>query len=318
MSSNRNLVHSKNDIRLTSYSYRYRNAIAERQQPSSDENPYLCINEAASNCIVKSDFKRFYCKACEKSCISNNAYQAHLKSHVTCKFEGCNFSASQKVVSLHFSQEHGKFAGSGYKEVTVAVPGLKPQRFDICVGNRDEDIAAWIAERKKNWPSRANIAKREFEKKRILEEGGILNYQENKNNKSKSVTTNDLKGSHFNSIIQAEEKNTISSLVAGYGSSSDDENSDEEKKLQTKNNDLSQLKRNIEKEDCADLHNVEKSRNSRKKRKLGNQKRMKSKLHDRRNETLLQKLLTADIDRETSLTLQCIRFLVDCNLFQAK
>eukprot|EP00541_Cyclophora_tenuis_P009815 CAMPEP_0116573824 /NCGR_PEP_ID=MMETSP0397-20121206/19017_1 /TAXON_ID=216820 /ORGANISM="Cyclophora tenuis, Strain ECT3854" /LENGTH=211 /DNA_ID=CAMNT_0004102449 /DNA_START=82 /DNA_END=714 /DNA_ORIENTATION=- len=99
--------------------------------------------------------------------------------------------ASPKLVKAHHQSVHGKFSGSGFKTVTVAIPGCKVQRFRICVGDRPEDVKKWLAERKKRFP-----------RQRPLE--------------TPSAEKDTKKGG-----------GNIGSLLAGYGSSSDEEDDDE-------------------------------------------------------------------------------------------
>ena len=68
---------------------------------------------------------------------------------------------------------HGKFSGRGLKTVCVAVPGCRVQKFKICVGNHPEDIKAWIAERKKRFPTRERVQKKEDVEARKREEGAL-------------------------------------------------------------------------------------------------------------------------------------------------
>ena len=90
------------------------------------------------------------CKACNITLESEKALKGHRKSHVKCS--DCPFEGSPKIVKAHYQAKHGKFSGSGFKTVTVAVPGCRVQKFKICVGNRPEDIQKWIEERKKRFP----------------------------------------------------------------------------------------------------------------------------------------------------------------------
>lgn len=92
----------------------------------------------------------FRCEPCDLDLDSQVALQSHKKSHVKCS--SCDFEGAPKVVKGHFQSAHGKFSGSGFKTVTVAVPGCPMQRFRICVGNRPEDVQKWIEERKKRFP----------------------------------------------------------------------------------------------------------------------------------------------------------------------
>jgi hypothetical protein len=103
--------------------------------------------ESGEEAPVSSSYR---CAPCNLNLDSASALAAHEKSHITCT--ACPFVGAPKVVKGHFQAVHGKFSGSGYKTVTVAVPGCRAQRFRICVGNRPEDVQRWIAERRKRFP----------------------------------------------------------------------------------------------------------------------------------------------------------------------
>ena len=273
------------------------------------------------------DKKLYYCEICDKDCSTQKAFQSHLRSHVKCRFEGCTFSGSQKVVSSHYSQQHGKFSGSGFKEVTVAVPGFRPQRFNVCVGNSPDDIASWIEERKRNWPSRANIARKEAETRRRSEEGGFMVFGETPSKRSKGNHSSSMKETvarKKDNSSDDEDPNSLLSLIGGYGSSSDEENEpkdsnvvEKERRVESKPRPCRFFMRRGKcmNDSCAYLHDMEMYEIARSKRKQG-RKTVKA-VDEVNKESLLRKLLRHDIRRETSLTLQCIRFLVDCNLFQS-
>ena len=98
----------------------------------------------------KRPLQQFHCEPCDLYLESKSAYDAHRASHTSCTI--CGFCAAPKIVKGHYQSVHGKFSGSGFKTVTVSIPGCPVQSFRICVGNRPEDIQQWIAERKKKFP----------------------------------------------------------------------------------------------------------------------------------------------------------------------
>jgi Zinc finger C-x8-C-x5-C-x3-H type (and similar) len=107
-------------------------------------------------------------------------------------------------VKAHHQAAHGKFSGSGFKTITVAVPGCPVQRFRICVGNRPEDIAAWISDRKRRFPRSST--------------GGSDATRAGPHDKSQQSPQRPPTAPASPSPAQG-----LSSLLDGYGSSSDDE-----------------------------------------------------------------------------------------------
>lgn len=150
--------------------------------------------------------QQWTCDTCSVTVDSEKAYQAHCASHIPCPAPGCDFQGAPKVVKGHHQSVHGKFSKGGFKTVTIAVPGCKVQRFKICVGNRPEDVQQWIAERKKRFPR----------KQPPLEQTA----------RNSSGDTNDGKNAPK---IAETAKVGLSSLLEGYGSSSDEEEVDKSK-----------------------------------------------------------------------------------------
>jgi hypothetical protein len=256
----------------------------------------------------------WFCDACNLALDSQQAFKGHRRSHVKCS--DCSFEAAPKIVKAHYQGSHGKFSGAGFKTITVTVPGCRVQRFRICIGNRPEDIQRWIEDRKKRFP-RQNSVKNEAK-------------DEAKDAKS---------------AVPKKETTGMTSLLAGYGSSGS-ENDDvaveentvldnggspqKEEKLQ---NDKpangppqSVQDRRIDRpcryflrngsclngESCRFSHEAPAKRfatdNGEKKRKRGG---------PTTSDTLLRKLLTGDMERESALTMQLLEFIVKKDFFKA-
>jgi hypothetical protein len=225
------------------------------------------------------------------------------------------------VVKGHFQAVHGKFSGSGYRTVNVSIPGCRAQRFKICVGNRPEDIQKWIADRKKRFP------------RQQPPEAANKNAPEAESSKEK-----------------IGEKEGLSSLLAGYGSSSgsDDEivkpKDEGDKKLPpkadpatpkveekagdrgtsttietTKAKAIGRPCRYFMKngscrsgDACRFSHEIRNNRipdHHNKKRKRGGHTT---------SDSLLRKLLSNDMERETTLTMQLLKHIVQQNFFEVK
>lgn len=99
----------------------------------------------------------WHCETCEKSFAIESQHVAHLKTHVPCPSPDCEFTASKRVVGVHYQTIHGQFSGNGLKEIEV-----EGQKFMVLVGDSPEDIEKWRAERRKRWPSHATREKKAF------------------------------------------------------------------------------------------------------------------------------------------------------------
>ena len=167
-----------------------------------------------------------HCETCSVSFPNQKALQAHLNSHIKCS--KCSFTASKKVVSAHYKANHGEYAGRGLKTISIQIPGNRSiQKFKICIGNHPDDIQAWIEERKKRFPTRDNLKKKMDKCKRNREEGAV-GFGAARNGNDDDGKKQRLNGDAVAAIAIVEEKSdlpvsSISNLIAGYGSSSDED-----------------------------------------------------------------------------------------------
>ena len=290
-----------------------------------DENPRIAERENAETTCRTIDTTKttatkisWTCKACNITLDSEKALKGHRKSHVRCS--DCSFEGSPKVVKAHYQAKHGKFSGSGFKTVTVGVPGCRVQKFKICVGNRPQDIQKWIEERKKKFPR--YTAKAEAQ----------------------------------NAETTKAPSSGLSSLLAGYGSSDDSDSDVGEKPANTSttsvrkentvatapqagNTSATETTPEIENEaDCAESQGPKSSRPCRfflrngvcrngdncrfrhdtqsRSSALSNKSAKKRKRGGHTSsDTLLRKLLRNDMERESSLSMQLLKFIVQQNFF---
>ena len=173
------------------------------------------------------------CDACSISFPTKSALEAHTNSHIKCK--KCSFTASKKVVGGHYKSKHGEYAGRGLKSVSIQQHGSRQvSRFKICVGNHPDDIKAWIEERKKRFPTRDRVLKREEKNKRNREEGALGGASGTKRQKTVAAV-----GDGKKEVATTEKpSSSISSLIAGYGSSSDEDETEAGKKSSPKINEM--------------------------------------------------------------------------------
>lgn len=178
--------------------------------PLPHQNPTAPFNESNLEHVTRKRpmADQYHCNPCGLSFDSLSALSSHEASHIQCV--ECSFRASPKAVKAHHQASHGKFSGTGFKMVTINVPGCPVQRFRICIGNRPEDIQQWIAERRKRFP-------------RV--------HPTNGNNTSKTVPTSKLSSP----VPTAADSPAVglSSLLDGYGSSSSSSDGDDENEQQS-------------------------------------------------------------------------------------
>jgi hypothetical protein len=236
----------------------------------------------------------FTCKACKLTLDSNVALQAHLASHVTCESPGCNFEGSQKVVKGHFDSCHGRFSQSGFKTVTVGVPGLPVQRFKICVGNRPEDVQVWIAERRKRFPRNKPL-----DTAKTVETKGLASLLQGYDSSS-SEDANEKK-----SPIKSDQQSAVPSPVAQDKAVSRRPEAPKDHRRpcrffmrngKCRNGDSCQFRH-----DPADQ-----------------EQRTTTRTKAKEPNSLLRKLLTNDIRRERTLTFQLLEHIFETNFLQDK
>ncbi|XP_046558099.1 nuclear fragile X mental retardation-interacting protein 1-like [Haliotis rubra] len=86
---------------------------------------------------------QFFCDTCDRGFCSDEKYQEHVLQHEKCSDPACSYVAAPKLVKLHFQMQHQ--TGLAHKIWKLESP---------------EDIKKWIDERKRNFPTAANIERK--------------------------------------------------------------------------------------------------------------------------------------------------------------
>lgn len=99
----------------------------------------------------------FFCDTCDRGFKTEEKYQEHVDGHMKCSYKDCPFIAAPKLVHLHIALQHRS--------------GLAKKVWSI---ESEEDVKKWREERKRKFPTAANIAKKKEEATQKIARGEVL------------------------------------------------------------------------------------------------------------------------------------------------
>ncbi|KAF9209117.1 hypothetical protein BGZ49_006233 [Haplosporangium sp. Z 27] len=170
-----------------------------RRQDQSKEQSAVAAADAED-----TETSGFHCDACDVTFHEEVKLKTHIAAHRTCP--DCQFSASPSLVSDHRKLTHGSknetesSAATTESTTSASTVPESAASSSLSKGNRNlnrnpkpkpvvnpdmlhplaptlntpEDIAAWIAQRRKAWPTEANIQKKEQERQEMIAKGQIV------------------------------------------------------------------------------------------------------------------------------------------------
>ncbi|XP_045511588.1 nuclear fragile X mental retardation-interacting protein 1 [Colias croceus] len=108
----------------------------------------------------------YWCETCDRGFRTQQILENHKKQHQKCNIDGCQFIAHPKVIIKHVQMQHSTGL---YKKIAKL--------------NNPEEIERWREERRKKYPTKSNIEKKNSEIKEKIERGekmGIGSRNKNK------------------------------------------------------------------------------------------------------------------------------------------
>jgi hypothetical protein len=110
--------------------------------PNMYSNMYMPHQNTSRYRPFKRSSQSYYCKNCERTFEQHSQFMTHVQSHRQCT--KCDFKASKQVLEIHMQEVHPRPVMNASLE-------------------SPEEIAKWIEERKKRYPTDENIKKKQEE-----------------------------------------------------------------------------------------------------------------------------------------------------------
>ncbi|ORZ03563.1 hypothetical protein BCR43DRAFT_451034 [Syncephalastrum racemosum] len=244
--------------------------------------------------------------------------EKHMQQHVRCP--QCPYSAAKVLVDDHLRVEHNVADKSSKSKPDGIVPFNAPKL------DTPEALNAWIQARKKNWPTKANVERKEQEKRKRQLERSDRPKQEPKEKKQK--TAEDIRAivGDYGSSSECEEEEGSKVPSSTRSDEEEDDIMDPERDAVTSKDPKAMgrvgsppptrprklCKYFMTKRGClhGDKCTFSHERPSRP------EPRQKKPPMTKSRPNLLRKLLEKEIEQERNVLLQCFRHIVDNDFFQ--
>ncbi|XP_053995760.1 FMR1-interacting protein NUFIP1-like isoform X1 [Hylaeus anthracinus] len=150
----------------------------------SDEEPY---DQRDESYVSSEDYESYYCEICDRDFPTEDSLLEHNKGHKLCGIDGCTFSAHPLLIEKHITMQHS--TGLYHRIKNVSTP---------------EDIKNWLLERKKRYPTKANIDLRKAETMEKEQRGEIIKQKQDitKRKKKKALRSHNRKRTTQNQSTQ--------------------------------------------------------------------------------------------------------------------
>ncbi|KAK0078836.1 hypothetical protein PV325_002044 [Microctonus aethiopoides] len=181
-----------------------------------DEPEYF--DERDENNVTSEDEEtNYYCEMCDREFFSEQLLKDHNETHKVCGIDGCTFTAHPKLIEKHVSMQHR--TGLYHKIKNLSTP---------------EDIANWINERKRKYPTKTCIELKKAEKLEQQERGEVIKINKSNNTSRQNKNQTQVKNRrNKRSRLSKEKKIEEQDVVKMYrgvrpflGTKSLDEKSD--------------------------------------------------------------------------------------------
>ncbi|KAJ6647425.1 Nuclear fragile X mental retardation-interacting protein 1 [Pseudolycoriella hygida] len=127
-----------------------------RPKDSPSRYPNRDVNTNSDQRYHKS--REFWCEPCDRDFPSGDKLQEHKSQHQKCGIDGCKFEGHEIIVNKHIHLQHSSGLYDRLKNLETP-----------------EDIQKWREERRKRYPTKANIELRQQMQKARFERGEKLN-----------------------------------------------------------------------------------------------------------------------------------------------